>query len=170
MTAALVVPVKNTKSVVERPELPKLEKIDIAGYSLDLDYYLTKDYEDISSASTEIPAVIEWLNTQLQYMIEQKMKLDDEVKEFEASAYFNLQNGLWEDMHYVGKKTSYALSLAMRLDPKVKKSKQDLALYTGWVTRIQNLIYSFQAKLDLVRTAEATRRALLSSVPAQHEH
>ena len=148
-------------------EIPNLEPVELGGFMLDVNYFLKKEYEDIGEASTEIPALIEWLNTQLQGMIEHKLSYGNQIEEFEAEAWFNLQNGLWEDLQYAGKKTNYALTLAMRRDPRVIEAKKNLAVYTGWVTRIQNLIYSFQSKLDIVRTAEATRRSLLSSIPPQ---
>lgn len=150
-------------------KIPTLEPVALGGFTLDVDYFLKKEYEDIGQASVELPAIIEWLNTQLQGMIEQKLEFSNKIDIAEANAWFNLENGGWEDLHYAGKKTAHALSLAVNRDPTVIECKSTLATFTGWVSRIQNLIYSFQSKLDIVRTAEATRRNLLGSISPQQQ-
>jgi methionine salvage enolase-phosphatase E1 len=144
--------------------LPNLDVIELNGFRLDLDYYLKREYEEIGLASVELPAIIEWLNAQLQVMIEQKIMAEDGIKEAEAKAWFDLQNGVWEDMHYAGKKTAHALVLAVNLNEKVKEAKKNYAIYAGWVTRLQNVIYGFQSKLDITRSVEATRRGVLASM------
>lgn len=145
------------------PPIPNVGAIELEGFKLEVGYFLTKDYDDIAAASTELPAVIEWINCNLQSLTEQRLLKEDEVKEDEAAAWFWLQNGGWEDMNYAGRKNAHALLMGVRLEPKVRKAKQELAVLTAWTQRLYNVMTSFQAKLDLVRSAESTRRRIFDS-------
>jgi hypothetical protein len=156
---------ENSQTVV--PPIPKVEAIELDNFRLDINYFLSKDYEDIATASTELPAIIEWINSKLQSMTEQKLRKEDEVKELEADTWFWLVGGGWEDRNYGGRKNAYALLMGVRVDPKVKKAKQELAVLTAWTQRLYNVMTSFQAKLELVRSAEATRRHIFDSQERQ---
>jgi hypothetical protein len=145
------------------PQLPDITPIELDGFRLDVHYYLVKDYEDIASASIELPAVTEWINSKLQSLTEQKLKKEDQVKELEAEAWFYLTAGGFEDLHYGGRKNAHALLMGTRLDPKVKKAKNELATLAAWCQRLYNVMTSLQAKLELVRSAEATRRRIFDS-------
>lgn len=142
--------------------LPKLEPLSLGDFNLDLNYFLTSDYQDAHSASRELPAIIEWVNSHLQSMTEQKLRLKAHVKTAEAQAYMDLKSGLWDTRGYEGKITETGLEHAIHLEDTVKKAQDELAIYSGWVSRLSNLIISLQAKLDLVRTSEATRRVLVA--------
>ena len=156
---------ENSQTVVS--PVPKVEAIELDNFRLDVNYFLSKDYEDIATASTELPAIIEWINSKLQSMTEQKLRKEDEVKELEADTWFWLVGGGWEDRNYGGRKNAYALLMGVRVDPKVKKAKQELAVLTAWTQRLYNVMTSFQAKLELVRSAEATRRHIFDSQERQ---
>ena len=53
--------------------LPELGTIDLGSeFSLNLDTFLKHPYEEIGEAAVELPAIIEWTNQQLQWIIEQK--------------------------------------------------------------------------------------------------
>ena len=145
------------------PPIPKANAIELDGFKLEVNYFLSKDYEDIATASVELPAIIEWVNGKLQSLTEQRIHKEDEVKELEAEAWFYLQTGGWEDHNYAGRKNAHALLMGCRLDPKVKKSKHELAILTAWTQRLYNVMTSLQAKLELVRSAEATRRKIFDS-------
>lgn len=145
------------------PPLPTPDPIELDGFKLDVNYFVSKDYDDIASAAQELPPVIEWVNCKLQSLTEQKLLKDDEVKEMEAETWFYLQNGGWEDNNYAGRKNAHALLMGCRLDPRVKKAKQELAVLTAWAQRLYNVMASLQAKLELVRSAEATRRSIFDS-------
>jgi hypothetical protein len=149
------------------PPLPRIDAIELDNFRLDIDHFLSKDYDDIATASIELPAIIEWINCKLQSMTEQKLRKEDEVKESEADSWFYLVGGGWEDQNYGGRKNAYALLMGVRLDSKVKKAKQELAVLTAWTQRLYNVMTSFQAKLELVRSAEATRRHVFDSQERQ---
>ena len=143
--------------------LPEPDAIELDGFKLDVSHFLSKDYDDIATASIELPAIIEWVNCKLQSILEQKMLKSDEIDELEAKTYFYMVNGGWEDLGYAGKKTSHAIGLSIKLDTKVKAAKTDLAVISGWYLRLSNVMSSLQAKLELVRSAEATRRRIFDS-------
>jgi hypothetical protein len=145
------------------PPIPEVPSIELDGFRLDVSYFLRKDYEDIATASIELPAIIEWVNSKLQSLTEQRMRKEDSVKELEAEAWFWLQNGGWEDNNYAGRKNAHALLMGCRLDPKVKKARGELATLAAWTQRLYNVMTSLQAKLELVRSAEATRRKIFDS-------
>ena len=145
------------------PPIPTVPAIELDGFRLDVAYFLRKDYEDIATASIELPAIIEWVNCKLQALTEQRIRKEDSVKELEAEAWFWLQNGGWEDNNYAGRKNAHALLMGCKLDPKVKKARSELATLSGWTQRLYNVMTSLQAKLELVRSAEATRRRIFDS-------
>ena len=143
--------------------LPKLGKLKLNDYSLDLDHYLTGEYDDIGEACTEIPPIVEWVNDQLQCYTEQKLIADHAIKVAEAKAYFELRNGGFEDRGYAGKCTEVALERAVALDQGVIDAHENYAVLVGWVKRLENLQGSLQTKLDLIRSTEATRRRIYDS-------
>lgn len=142
-----------------RPELPKLDPIILDGYKLDVQYFLCHEYSDIGEAAEELPAIIEWVNMQLQSVTEQMLQKKQEIKEVEAAAFFDLSNGKFAE-NYESKMTAAALDRAVVLEPDVRKVHKDYAILYGWVKRLGNLQFSLQAKLDLTRSSEATRRRL----------
>lgn len=148
---------------MKKPTLPKLEAIELDGYRLDLQYFFTKEYVDIGEASIELPAVIEWLNCQLQAQIESKHRKKAELERAEAEAYFALKNGDFSRKGYGDKVTEVALDHAVKLDENVTRANEELAILTGWVDRLYNLQRSLQFKLELVRSNEATRRTLVGA-------
>ena len=142
-----------------KPELPSIGKLRLGEDEIDLDYYFGKEYMDIVDASQQIPALIEWVNARLQEMLEARIVTKQKIKRAEAEAYFDLRSGTFLERGY-GKLTDRSLERAVALEPKVEKVHDDYAVLSGWVSRLQNLLSSFQAKLDLVRSSEATRRRL----------
>lgn len=146
---------------MSKEKMPKLGRIELdPEFSLDLDYYLYQDYTDVSLAAAELPPIIEWVNAKLQGLTEQKIVQKQRLKEVEAAAYFSLRGGEFSD-RYVEKMTESALDKAVCLDDTVKVAHRDYAVLAGWVQRLNNLQDSLQAKMDLVRTSEATRRRLV---------
>lgn len=137
--------------------IPTVQKIELGGVSLDVGYFLRSSYDEISRASSELPAIIEWVNEQLQAIVEEKMIVKQQIKEVESKTYFELVNGGFEEQYH-GKQTATALSMAISLEPEVKKIHRRYAVLSGWTSRLQSLQYSLTAKLDLVRSTESTRR------------
>lgn len=136
--------------------LPDLDPVELQGYKLEVDYYLKKDYDDISAASQELPALIEWINMMVQCYAEDRLVAKQEIKEAEARAYFRLMKS-----DALDKKTDTVISRALVLEEDVMKAHRRFARLTGWVSRLQNLQMSFQSKLDLVRSTESTRRSMI---------
>jgi hypothetical protein len=149
----------------EEVQLPKLDKLTLDGYGLDLDYFLGNAYDDISAASTELPSIIEWVNMQLQSVVEQQVNQKQLIKELEARAFFDLRAGRYEDRGYAGKPTGEAMTHAVALEPSVKDAHREFAKLTSWVRRLNNLQSSLQFKLELIRSTEATRRKLVPNSP-----
>lgn len=140
-------------------KLPRLGTLDLDGFSLDLDYYLTHPYDDIREAAQELPPLIEWVNAQLQVLTEQRLIAKQEIREAEAGAYFDLRrDGAFAELGYSGKPTDTALAHAVALNDQVKEAHRSYAVLTGWVHRLSTLQVSLQSKLELVRSTEATRR------------
>jgi hypothetical protein len=145
-------------------KLPTLGKIDLdlngSQFSLDLDQYFGHEYGDIGEASTELPAILEWVNSQLHVLTERKIIVKQEIKEAEARAFFDLKEGLFESQGLAGKTTDASVSMAVCLQPSVKDSYREYATLCGWSQRLQNLMNELQLKIDLIRSTEATRRKL----------
>lgn len=140
--------------------IPAATVVELGGHRVDVGSFLRKDYDDIATAAVELPALIEWCNCQLQVLTEQKIRLEDEVKRCEAKAWFRfMHDGGWP---HPGRKTTYAVAMAVRLDEAVVDSQEKLAVFTGWHQRVLNAMRSLQAKLDLVRSSEATRRRIFA--------
>jgi len=143
-------------------DLPPLGTLDLGEgveYKLDLDHWLSREYGDIGHAASELPAVIEWVNSQLQTITEAKIAKKHEIKEAEARAYFALRRGELPDE---GKKTDTSITHAIALDEEVMEVHRSFAVLSAWSQRLSNLLFSLQAKLDLVRSTEATRRKGMS--------
>jgi len=141
----------------------KLDKLNIGGVDLDLQHYLGADYTDIREASEELPAVIEWVNAELQSAVAIKVNAKFAVKRAEAKAYFHLKDGGFEQAGYGEKMTEKALEHAVNLDKGLAEAVNEFANSTAWVTRLSNLLGSLQAKLELVRSSEATSRRLIDT-------
>lgn len=142
-------------------KLPDLGRLTLNNESIDLNYYLTTAYDDISQASTELPAIIEWINEQIQPYIEERFRLKQAIKKIEATVYFELVGGAFEQLYH-GKMTAAAVEHAITLDGRVDDLYEKMARVQGWVTRLQQLQDSLQAKLDLVRSVESTRRRVIN--------
>jgi len=144
-------------------ELPSVKTITLSEFELDIDYYLKKEYADIGEALVELPAIIEWINEQLQVMIESKEIAKFTLKEREATAFFDLRGGQFEHQGLAGKATDRAIEFAIDLQEGVREAAHDLAVLQGWVSRLSNLLATFNVKFDLIRSTEATRRKELET-------
>lgn len=154
--------------VAKPMSLPKLDKIELGGYALDIDYFLKTDYQDARSAAKEIPSVIEWINAELQIAIEKKILCKQQLKKAEGAAFLDLRGALWERRGYAGKQTEGAIDAAVQQEDSVKEAYEHFAYWSGLTSRLSNTLISLQAKLDLVRTSEATRRAMVEEDPDRH--
>lgn len=141
------------------PKPPKLIPIILDGTKVDIAYYLSGDFEDISIVCEELPAVIEWINEQFQRMHESRLVQEQKLKQAEATVYFALKSGGFaERYHAAGRCTEEAVKHAIQLDVDVIAAHESFAVLDAWCRRLHNLQDSLQAKLQLIRTVEATRR------------
>lgn len=147
--------------IASEVNLPKIDQISLGGYSLDIDYFLKTDYQHAHAAAKEIPSILEWVNSELQIAIERKILAKHELKKAEGAAFLDLRGSLWERRGYAGKQTESAIEAAVAQEQSVREAYENLAGWTALVSRLNGTLISLQAKLDLVRTSEATRRAMV---------
>ena len=141
--------------------LPDLGQIDLGSeFVLNLDTFLKHPYEEIGEAAVELPAIIEWTNQQLQWVIEQKGVKKQELKTVRAQAFVDLKNGGAQNK-IQGKVSENAIEQLIELDSEVIRVNEELSKILGWSSRLTTLLYVLQAKLDLVRSTESTRRKLI---------
>lgn len=153
-----------------RVRLPKLRPIELEGYALDIDYFLKTHYTSVHSANAELPSIIEWVNEQLQVAIEQKLMAKATLKQTEGSNYhFLREEENFRQAGFQGKITDKALEYAIPLMESSTEANLNYARAAGWVSRLSNTLISLQAKLDLVRTTEATRRAMVENDDGRSE-
>lgn len=156
---------KRDLDIATEVSLPKLDKVELGGFALDIDYFLKTDYQSAHAAAKEIPSVIEWINSELQIAIEKKIISKQQLKKAEGMAFLDLRGALWERRGYAGKPTETALEAAVHQEQSVIEATEMMAYWSGLTSRLSNTLISLQAKLDLVRTSEATRRAMAEEDP-----
>lgn len=146
--------------------VPTIRPIQLNNFELDVEFFLKKEYADIGEALIELPAVIEWINEQLQAMIESRELAKIRLRQCEADAFFELKRGLFEQQGLPGKMTDSAVDKAVDSQPSVIKAAEELAVLMGWVSRLTNLLDTFRVKFDLIRSTEATRRKEYDTLPS----
>jgi len=144
--------------IAKKMPCPKIGKLMFGdGEVIDLDFYLNHDYTSIEEASQQLPGIIEYLNEKLQYYVQTEQIEKQEIKEAEATVYFRLRSGEFLE-RYGEKMTEAALEKAVVLDDVVKNAHRIHAESDAWCERLKRSISSLTAKMELVRTTEATRR------------
>lgn len=142
---------------------PRIAPIEVAGYTLDVHTFLERDYDDISQASVELPTMVEYLNVTLQILAYQRDEAKATLKQLEAKKFFDFKNGALQSLYGASVKTTdSAVDRAIDADAEVLEARKALGSLDGWVQRLKTAITNFQAKLELTRTAEATRRKIES--------
>lgn len=145
--------------------VPKLASITVGGQSLDLETLLNSEYEDVREASEQLPAAIHWLGWHRGYATQRLVITEQEWNEAEAKVYFDLRNGGFIEKGFGEKMTEEALKKAVVLDETVHAAAAAYASAKRWVEVFNTTIEALMAKLDLVRTSEATRRRLIEVPP-----
>lgn len=147
---------------MNKPKLPTIPPMALDGFTLDVQYYIRKEYTDISEAAVELPSIIEWLNYQTQLNSEAKLMARAKLERTEAVVYYELrEDGGFQQRGYGAKPTEKGLEMAVTLDDRIAELREDLAIYTALVDRLINLQRSLTFKLELVRSSEATRRRII---------
>lgn len=139
-------------------EIPKLKSFKVGAEVLDLDYLLNAPYEDIGEAAERIPAAIGWMGYHRALAVERLIVSEQEWKIAEARQYFELKNGGFASGGFGDKPTEEALKRALLLTEPVKLACDDYAKRKRHVEWISASIDALKAKLELVRSSEATRR------------
>jgi hypothetical protein len=152
-------------------KLPQIKPIRLGGYELDVNHFLTRDYDDIHAASAELPALIEWINEQHQVAREDVLRLEAQLKRLEATTWHNLTSeGGWATAGYAGRPTVDALQRAIILDLEVTRMRELYVKADALSVRLNHTRQSFIAKLDLVRSSEANRRQVFDDLVSPDEH
>ena len=144
-----------------KPALPKIGTITLGGFTLDLNYYLNREYDEIGEAGLDLPSIAEWVNEQLQGFGETLQTTRTELAEVESETFFSLKKGQYAD-DYGGKATVEALKHAINIDPRVRKLNREVATLQAWCYRLRGIQDNLKMKLELVRSTEATRRSIFN--------
>lgn len=142
--------------------IPKLGHLVVSEESgrIDLDYFLRNPYDDIALASVELPAIIEHINAELQYVNYTRTVKKQEIKSARARAYIRLKNGEARTFTHE-KPTDKTLEYLVDMDEEVNEAVEAYAIFLSWAVRLNTTIGVLQAKLDMVRSTESTRRKLI---------
>ncbi len=130
---------------------------------LDPDYYFKKRYEDIIQAASELPVVIEYINESLQRASINAMQAKWDIEALEGETYSTLRQE-WTT-RFAEKMTEDAVKHAVNMDEDLKKARNNYAVLKSYVGRLANMQENLRAKMDVLRSAEATRRKLISDDP-----
>lgn len=152
-------PLAKAKASPKTPELPELAKIVNAIIELDPDYYFRKRYDDIQQAASELPLVIEYINESLQRASIDTAEKKRDLQSLEAETYTRLRQE-WPNL-YAEKMTEKALEMAVLQDGDLSKASKSYSVLKSYVTRLANMQDNLRAKLDMLRSVEATRRRLI---------
>lgn len=140
-------------------EVPKLKAYTLAnGETVDLDAILNAPYEDISEAAERLPAYIGWFGHQRAMAVEEEIMADFEWKQEEARQYFELKNGGFQTQGFGEKMTEESLKKALLMTPQVEAAAANYASRKRHLENLTWVIEALKAKLELVRSSEATRR------------
>jgi hypothetical protein len=145
------------------PELPVLAKIINDIIDLDPDYYFSKRYDDIHEAASELPTVIEYINESLQRAAIGSAKAKRDLELMRAETYTRLREN-WTTT-FSDKMTETALEMAIVQDKNFGAATDNYAVLKSYVGRMANMQENLRAKLDLLRSVEATRRKLIDDDP-----
>lgn len=146
--------------------VPPLKAFKVGDAVLDLNYLLNAAFEDIGEAAESIPAAIGWLGYHRSLAMERLIVSEQAWKEIEAKQYFDLKNGGFTAQGFGDKPTEEALKKAVLLTPEVKAACADYAKRKQHVEWMSSSVIALQAKLELVRSSEATRR--MEHEPERH--
>jgi hypothetical protein len=140
--------------------LPPLRSLTMDKEVCHIEYYLTRDYDDVGEAAEELPAVMSWLNYHFAECIELADRAKRLYKEEAARVYFELRNGGFETAGYGDKQSENALEKATIMEPTVQRKAVEWEAASKLCERIRGQVMALQVKLDLLRTSEATRRRI----------
>lgn len=147
------------KAKPQAPQLPVLAKIVNDIIELDPDYYFRKRYDDITQAASELPLVIEYINESLQRAAIETANKKRDLESLEAETYIRLRQD-WPNL-YAEKMTEKAIEMAVAQDKDLTIAHKEFYVLKSYVARLANMQDNLRAKLDMLRSVEATRRRLV---------
>ena len=150
--------------MIRKESIPNLVTFNTPdGQVVDIDSLLKSDYEDIGEACARIPPNIGFLGYHKAKAIERTINCKHRLKEAEARAYFALKSGDFVAKGFGEKMTEAALERAVNIDPQVIAASEVYAREEKTYEWLVATIKALEAKLELVRSVEATKRM-------EHEH
>lgn len=138
--------------------VPVLKSFKVGDAVTDLEWLLNAPYEDIGEAAAKIPPAIGYLGYHKSLATERMIIAEQNWKKVEAQQYFALKNGAFVAKGFGEKTTEESLKRATMLCPEVDVACADYAKRKQTVDWLAASIDALQAKLELVRSSEATRR------------
>lgn len=150
--------------------VPPLKNFKIDGHVFDVRGLLSCEFESVAHAAEVLPAALAWLGWQRAMHVEKKNHAEREMERVEATVFFELKaTGGWEGAGLPGKSTDASMRYAVRLDQRTDDTFNRWVEAEKWVNILSSQIDAVRAKLELVRTTEATRRRLVEPVPTDAE-
>lgn len=138
--------------------VPPLKSFKFGDATVDLEWLLNAPYEDIGEAAAKIPPAIGYLGYHKSMSTERLIVSEQNWKRVEAQKYFDLKGGEFVSKGLGEKMTEESLKRATMLCPEVTAACADYAKRKQMVDWLAASIDALQAKLELVRSSEATRR------------
>jgi hypothetical protein len=149
--------------VAKGPKLPVLAEIINTIIDLNPDWYFRKRYDDIQEAASELPLVIEYINESLQRAAIAAADAKRDTDSFEGETYSRIRQE-WTTK-YSEKMTEKALEMAIIQDKDLNEAMKNYSVLKSYVVRLSNMQENLRAKLDMLRSVEATRRKTISDEP-----
>lgn len=139
---------------------PVMRSFTVGDQTVDIMALLTAAFEDISEAAERLPPYIGWFGYQKALALERVINNKNRWKEAEAKEYFDLKNnGGFVRQGFGEKMTEAALERAVILSPTVQQAVAAYAKAEKDYEWLKHTIEALTAKMELVRSSEATRRA-----------
>lgn len=127
------------------------------------------EYDNVAEAAETLPGFIAWLAHHKGDAVEAVERNKRLYEEAEAEAYFELRAGGFETDGFAGKPTEEALKKAVMMKPMVRGAAEVYEKSLNLKEVINGVLIAIQAKLDLVRTTEATKRRIQEPTPVRDE-
>jgi hypothetical protein len=153
---------------MRKVSIPILKSYTVADVTVEIDKILNAPYEDIGEAAESIPAYLGWFGYQKACAAERLINYDYNLKEMEARAYFDLRGGQYVAKGFGEKVTEEGLKKAVILVEEVKAASMKHAKAKKDFDWMNSTIEALRAKLELVRSREATRR--MEHEPDKNRH
>lgn len=151
------------KPVKTDPQLPELAKIDNDIIVINPQHWFCKRYEDIVEAAGELPVVLEYINESLQRAAIATAQSKRNLEELEAETYTAFRQG-WNEK-FAEKMTEKALEMAVLRDRTFAKASENFSVLKSYVGRLAHMQENLRAKLDMLRSVEATKRRTINDGP-----